>query len=326
MRNRIKGYFLCLLTGIGLLTACKNADDGVPVVGFVDAVEDSTLKLARDGFLAALKENGFAEEDQTLRLVYRNAQNDVPTLTQIVRYFISEEVTLIASCPTLSTVTALQNTTDIPVFMMVSPTPAIMKVADAGGNAPANLLGVAEGLDYIDTSFAIIPQLIRPKGPKLRVGLLYNQSEPQSVEAYERLQGLAASRGADLVARSVNTTGDVKLVAGALLNEEIDAFFANPDNVVFSSFETILQSCNEAGVPVFTSEAGLVARGAVAAFGADLYQWGRQSGLQAAQFLKNKSTEGMKWEMVAVRKRVFNPAVAQRFSISIPGNYEPVEQ
>ncbi len=326
MRNSVHVFLFFFLAGLGLLTACKNTGDGMPVVGFADAVEDSTLKLARDGFLAALKENGFTEEDKTMKLIYRNAQNDVPTLTQIVRYFISEKVTLIASCPTLSTVTALQNTREIPVFMMVSPTPAIMKVNDAGGNAPANLFGVAEGLDYIDTSFAIIPQLIRPKGPKLRVGLLYNQSEPQSVEAYERLQGLAASQGVDLVARSVNTTGDVKLVAGALLNEGIDAFFANPDNVVFSSFETIAESCNKSGVPVFTSEAGLVARGAVAAFGADLYQWGRQSGLQAAQFLKNKSTEGIKWEMVAVRKRVFNPAVAQRFNIEIPGNYEPVRQ
>jgi len=167
--------------------------------------------------------------------------------------------------------------------------------------------------------------LIKPKGAKLRVGLMYNQSEPQSVEAYERLKALADALGVELVARPVNATADAQLVTGALLNENIDAFFANPDNTIFGAFETIIKSCNEAGVPVFTSEAGLVARGAVAAYGADLYQWGYQAGQQAAQFLKTKSLEGLQWEMVKVRKRVYNRSAAERFGVSVPENYEAIQ-
>ena len=64
-----------------------------------------------------------------------------------------------------------------------------------------------------------------------------------------------------------------------------EAMTALPDNVVFSSMEVIVKSCDRAGVPVFTSEEGLVLRGAVAAFGADMYQWGYKCGLQAARFL-----------------------------------------
>ncbi|HXP49017.1 MAG TPA: ABC transporter substrate binding protein, partial [Bacteroidia bacterium] len=111
----------------------------------------------------------------------------------------------------------------------------------------------------------------------------------------------------------------------ALLAKHIDAFFANPDNTVFSSFETILKACNDAKVPVFTSEAGLVSRGAVAAYGADIYQWGYQAGEQASQFLKNKSTTGLRWEMVKLRKRVYNADAAKRFNITIPANFEAVK-
>lgn len=320
-RNNLSRAAMLMLA---LLFACNNRKEGAPTVGFVDAFEDSTIEQAKNGFLDALKEGGFSEESRTMNLLYRNAQGDIPTLTQIVRYMITQEVGLMATSPSLSTIAAIQNTKDIPIFMMVSPTPSQMEVEDAQGNAPANLFGVAEGLDYIDTSFSLIPQLVQPKGERLRVGLLYNQSEPQSVEAYERLLGLAAALNVELAARPVNTTADVQLVAGALLNENIDAFFANPDNTIFSSFETIMKACNDAGIPVFTSEAGLVARGAVAAYGADLYQWGYQAGRQAAQFLKTKSTEGLKWEMVKVRKRVYNPESAERFGIEAPGNYEAV--
>ena len=58
--------------------------------------------------------------------------------------------------------------------------------------------------------------------------------------------------------------------------------------VIFASFETVKKLCDEKMVPVYTSEAGLVKRGAKASFGADFYQWGFQAGEQAAAYLKNK--------------------------------------
>lgn len=312
------------LTALLLFSNCRDSPDGTPVIGFVDAFEDSTIAQAKDGFLDALKESGFSEADQSLEVIYRNAQGDIPTLTQIVRYMISQEVDLIATNPSLSTITAVQNTKEIPIFMMTAPTPALMEVQGKDGTDPPNLFGVAENLNYIDTSFSLIPTLLAVDGRQLKVGLLYNQSEPQSVSAFNRLQGLADKLGVELVAQPVNTTADVQLVTGSLLNENIDAFFANPDNTVFSSFETILKSCNEAQVPIFTSEAGLVKRGAVSAFGADLYQWGYQCGTQAAEYLKNKNTEGLQWEMVKLRRRVYNPEVARRYNIDIPDTYDPI--
>lgn len=308
-----------------LTFACTNATKQTPVVGFVDAFEDSTVGQAKDGFLAALAEAGFSEKQKTIQLIYRNAQGNIPTLTQIIQYLISQEVTLMATCPTLSTVTALQNTKDIPVFMMVGPTPEIMGVLDSAGQPPSNFFGVAENLAYIDTSFSFITTFVKAKSAQLRVGMIYNQAEPNSVNAFERLEGLAQKLGVQLVALPVNTTADAQLVTAALLNQNIDAFFANPDNTVFGAFETIIKSCNEAKVPVFTSEAGLVTRGAVAAYGADMYQWGYQAGKQAAQFLKSKSTKGLKWELVEKRVRVYNAEAAQRFGIALPTTFEAIK-
>ena len=101
--------------------------------------------------------------------------------------------------------------------------------------------------------------------------------------------------------------------------------FANPDNTIFASFETILKNCNQKNVPIFTSEAGLVQRGAVAAFGADIYQWGYQSGEQAAKFLKQGDTDGLEIELVKLRKRVYNPSVAKQYNLNFPNDFEAVE-
>lgn len=302
----------------------SHTKNNIPVIGFVDAFEDATISQARIGFVAALKKNGFSEDQKNIKIEYRNAQGSIPTLTQIVNYFVTEPVDLLATCTTLSSVTAVQKTKTIPIFEMVSPTPERMKVLDANGKAPANLFGAVEDLQYIDTSFSIIPKLLKPKAGKLVIGMIYNQSEPQSADAMERIKSLADQLNITLIALPLNSSADAQLVTQSLLGKNIDAFFANPDNTVFASFETILKNCNQHNVPIFTSEAGLVQRGAVAAFGADIYQWGYQAGEQAAQFLKTHQTTGLKPEMVKIRKRVYNPEAVKKYNIAIPANFEAV--
>jgi len=155
--------------------------------------------------------------------------------------------------------------------------------------------------------------------------MIFNQSEPQSVEAMNRIKHLADNNNITLISLPVNTSADVQLVTASLLSKNPDVFFANPDNTVFASFETIVKACNDAKVPILTSEAGLVDRGALAAYGADMYQWGFQAGLQAAQYLKTKSTEGLQWEMVKIRKRVYNKKVAATYNITMPDSFEPLQ-
>lgn len=317
--------FLSLIFVLIVLASCNSKKSTLPVIGFVDAFEDATISQARTGFTDALKKNGLSEQQNNVKIEYRNAQGDIPTLTQIVNYFVSEKVDLLATCTTLSTITAIQKTKTIPIFAMVSPTPARMNVISATGTAPGNLFGAVEDLAYIDTSFSIIPKLLKPKSSKLVIGMIYNQSEPQSADAMTRIRSLADKLNITLVALPLNSSADAQLVTKSLLSKNIDAFFANPDNTVFASFATILQSCNQASVPIFTSEAGLVQRGAVAAFGADIYQWGFQAGEQAAQYLKTHKTDGLKPEMVKIRKRVYNPEAVKKYHITIPSNFEAVK-
>jgi putative ABC transport system substrate-binding protein len=306
--------------------ACTSSNkSNVPVIGFVEAFEDGTIAQAKTGFVVALKKNGYSEAKGNIKIEYRNAQGSIPTLTQIVNYFVSQPVQLLATSTTLSSVTAAQKTKTIPIFVMVSPTPGRAHLLDAQGKAPANLFGTVEDLNYIDTSFSLIPKLLKPKNGKLVVGMVYNQSEPQSADAMERIKKLAGKLNITLIAMPLNSSADAQLVTQSLLDKNIDAFFANPDNTVFAAFETIHKSCEQKNVPIFTSEAGLVQRGAVAAFGADIYQWGYQSGLQAAQFLKTHKTDGLKAEMVKIRKRVYNAAAAKKYNVTVPANFEAVK-
>lgn len=321
----IRNVLIAILL-VSVLFSCQSPQQqkGIPMVGFVEAFEDATIGQAYEGFIDALSDSGYSEQDGTLEVIHRNAQGDAATLNQIISYFNSQQVHLIGTSTTLATIAAVQRSKDIPVFQTVTAMPNILGLLNAAGQPPINLFGTGENLNYIDTSFAVITEMVKPRGDQLTVGMIYNQSEPQSVEAYEHIAELADSMNAQLVALPLNSSAEAQLVVRSLLTKHIDAFFANPDNTVFAAFETILKNCNDQGIPVFTSESGLVARGAVAAFGADIYQWGHQSGAQAAHYLKSGSTEGLKVEMLNVRKRVYNPEAAERFGFTFPGTYEPI--
>ena len=319
MKNILRAVLLTLM-----ITGCQSKKSDVPTVAFIDAFQDNTIAKAREGFFAALAENGFDEKKGTIQVIYRNAQGDIPTLTQITKYMISQKPTLVATCPTLASITAVQNIKDIPIFMMVSETVERLQVKSKLDGYPKNLFGVGETLAYVDTSVSLIPKLIKPKGKRIRIGLVFNQSEPQSVQALEEIRKIATSNNMDIVALPVNASAEVLLVTQSLLSKNIDVFFANPDNTIFASFESILKACDAKNVPIMTSEAGLVSRGALAAYGPDMYQWGYQSGLQAAQLLKSGSTEGIAPELVKTRNRVYNPAMAKKYNITIPEGYKPL--
>src|SRR4029079_4452156 len=90
------------------------------------------------------------------------------------------------------------------------------------------------------------------------IGTIFNQSEPQSVDALNRIEKECIQLGLTLEKLPVNNSNEAQLVVQALLRKNIDAFCALPDNTVFSSMEVIVRNCDETHVPVFTSEEGLV--------------------------------------------------------------------
>ncbi|MBK9733333.1 MAG: ABC transporter substrate-binding protein [Chitinophagaceae bacterium] len=318
-----KSLWLFLMVCASSCTSNPEKDKtAVPVVAFLDAFQDETIDQAKQGFFAALNKNGFSEDSGTIKVIYRNAQGDIPALTQSVDYFISEKVNLIATNATLATITAAQKTKNIPVCMMVAPAPKMAGLTDSAGKAPENLFGVYETLAYIDTSVSVIKQVL----PNAKtIGTVFNQAEPQSQAALQEITNQCKLLGLTLIALPVNNSSETQLVLSSLLNKNIDAFFAMPDNTIFASFEIIAKSCDDKNIPIFTSEAGLVKRGAVAAYGADIYQWGYQAGEQASQFLKQGNLNNLHPELLKVRKRIYNPAVAQQFNITFTSPFEPLQ-
>jgi putative ABC transport system substrate-binding protein len=56
-----------------------------------------------------------------------------------------------------------------------------------------------------------------------------------------------------------------------------------------------------------------------------MYQWGYQSGAQAAQYLRSNSTEGIAPIQVKVRRRVYSPEKAKQFNLSFDSTFTSIK-
>lgn len=314
-----KTHSLVLTIMLMAFLGCHQQDENKVKIGFLDFIQDPTIELAKKGFYDAMADNGYSEEQQTATYVYTNAQGDIPTLNQACDRILGEDVDLIATNVTLATITASKRTKDVPIFMMVSPRPDLAGLANRSNQYPANLSGVYETLDYLDSAVVIIRELF-PNAK--RIGTVFNQAEPQSQAAYNVIYKKCTALGMEMISLPVNNSAETQLVTEALLQKDIDVFFALPDNVIFASFESIERSCRKAGVPIITSEAGLVQRGALASYGADFYQWGYQSGVMAAGYLRSEKRNIPQPEIVKLRQRLYNPKSAATFSVQPDSSFK----
>jgi len=98
MQNRASlhigaGLCVCLTLAIG----CGGADHaGRPIIGVVQVSSLPPLDEAREGFYKALADSGFVR-DVNVTFLERNAQGDIPTLSLIMREFLQQNVTQVAT-------------------------------------------------------------------------------------------------------------------------------------------------------------------------------------------------------------------------------------
>ncbi len=305
-------FFACTLPN-------ENPEKTPIKIAFVDAFQDETLAQARIGFWEGLALSGFSEKKGNIQVFYQNAQGDLSTLHQALDYSISQKPTLLAVCPTLAEITAVKKQTNTPICSMVTSDTKLTKLIDKNGQNPPNLFGAYDNTDHIADAMSMTKKLF-PNAKK--IGLLYSQAEIQSKNALEIIQKRCEKENLQLFALPVNNSNETDLVTQALVQKNIDIFFALPDNAVFSSFEVIYKRCENAKIPILTCEEGLVKRGALAAYGANMYEWGKHAGEIAGEFLK---TGKKRHELIKSHRFVYNSEVAKAYNMQFSKDFVAVK-
>ncbi|WP_442597693.1 ABC transporter substrate-binding protein [Neobacillus sp. D3-1R] len=287
-----KSLAVIMTSALLLLSACGSGSkvtggeekEKVVKIGITQIVEHPSLDAAREGFIAALKDAGY-EEGKNLKIDYQNAQGDMNNNMSIAQKLVSDKNDLILAIATPSAQAVVQSTKDIPILFTAITDPVGAELVESLEKPGKNATGTSDTHpDAIKNTIAAIKKFI-PDAKK--VGIIYNNGEPNSVVNVKNAKKALEEVGLEAVETTVSTSSDVKQAAESLVGRA-DVFYIPKDNTVVSALESVINIANEKDIPTFVGEGDSVKRGTFASYGFDYHDLGYTTGRMAVDILKGK--------------------------------------
>ncbi len=301
-----------VLTGVALLSAVGvgHASD-TKYVAITAIVEHPALDAVRDGAQDELKAAGF-EPGKNLKWEFQSAQGNAGTAGQIARKFVGSHPDVIIAIATPSAQPIIAATKSIPVVFSAVADPLAAQLVKNWQPSKTNVTGMSNMLDPVKQA-DFIKQLV-PNAK--RVGIVYNPGEANSVSALENLKSVLDKRGVSVVSVAAPRTVDVGPAAKSLIGR-IDVMYSTTDNNVMATYEAVVKVCNDAKIPLISSDPSGVTRGAFAGLGIDFYQLGRETGQLVTRILRGEKPGDIAPAPGKKLQLFVNPSAAQKQGVTL---------
>ena len=245
-------------------------------VAIVQQLDHASLDEIRVAIEAELEAKA-AEKGIAITYKDFNGQNDATVLNQIGAQVVSDGYDAIIPIATLAATTMATATEDnqIPVIYA-----AISDPGEAQLTGIANVTGTS---DALNTPF-ILDMMLKANPDIETVGLLYSNSEANSVTPIRGAKEYLDSKGIAYLEKTGNTTDEILTAASAMVGR-VQAVFTPTDNVVMAAASAVAEILNEAGIPHYTGADSFVTAGAFATCGVNYTELGTYTADMAVDIL-----------------------------------------
>ena len=306
----VVGILLTSLISLHQLKADKKKD--VFRIGISQFITHQSLDATREGFVDELAKQGYVE-GKNIEIDLQNAQGEQRNLKTISQQLAeSSDVVLAIATPSAQ---SLANTTQTtPVIFSAVTDPVSAKLVESREHPGGNVTGTSDqSSDAISTQINLIKKVL----PKAKtIGILYTQSEPNSVVQKDEAKRLLEEKGFTVVEKTILDSNNVKVAAESLM-AEVDMVFVPTDNIISSTMETVKQVSIKHKVPVFGGSTEMVAVGGLYNYGTNYEELGRQTARMLIRVLKGEKPENIAVELPEKLELHTNQEMADALGIDI---------
>ncbi|MDU3188445.1 MAG: ABC transporter substrate-binding protein [Streptococcus mitis] len=306
----VVGILLASLISLHQLKADKKKD--VFRIGISQFITHQSLDATREGFVDELAKQGYVE-GKNIEIDLQNAQGEQRNLKTISQQLAeSSDVVLAIATPSAQ---SLANTTQTtPVIFSAVTDPVSAKLVESREHPGGNVTGTSDqSSDAISTQINLIKKVL----PKAKtIGILYTQSEPNSVVQKDEAKRLLEEKGFTVVEKTILDSNNVKAAAESLM-AEVDMVFVPTDNIISSTMETVKQVSIKHKVPVFGGSTEMIAVGGLYNYGTNYEELGRQTARMLIRVLKGEKPENIAVELPEKLELHTNQEMADALGIDI---------
>ena len=306
----VVGILLTSLISLHQLKADKKKD--VFRIGISQFITHQSLDATREGFVDELAKQGYVE-GENIEIDLQNAQGEQRNLKTISQQLAeSSDIVLAIATPSAQ---SLANTTQTtPVIFSAVTDPVSAKLVESREHPGGNVTGTSDqSSDAISTQINLIKKVL----PKAKtIGILYTQSEPNSVVQKDEAKRLLEEKGFTVVEKTILDSNNVKAAAESLM-AEVDMVFVPTDNIISSTMETVKQVSIKHKVPVFGGSTEMIAVGGLYNYGTNYEELGRQTARMLIRVLKGEKPENIAVELPEKLELHTNKEMADALGIDI---------
>ncbi len=306
----VVGILLTSLISLHQLKADKKKD--VFRIGISQFITHQSLDATREGFVDELAKQGYVE-GKNIEIDLQNAQGEQRNLKTISQQLAeSSDVVLAIATPSAQ---SLANTTQTtPVIFSAVTDPVSAKLVESREHPGGNVTGTSDqSSDAISTQINLIKKVL----PKAKtIGILYTQSEPNSVVQKDEAKRLLEEKGFTVVEKTILDSNNVKAAAESLM-AEVDMVFVPTDNIISSTMETVKQVSIKHKIPVFGGSTEMIAVGGLYNYGTNYEELGRQTARMLVRVLKGEKPENIAVELPEKLELHTNQEMADALGIDI---------
>lgn len=295
-----------------LFAACRGNDHGNrPVIGVVQVSALAPLDEAREGFYKALADSGFTR-DVTVTFIERNAQGDIPTLSLIMRDFLQQGVTHVATISSVATQTAMKAITDRPIVFGAVANPYVIGAGTSPTAHRPNVTG-AEIPQPVDSALAVAVQSF----PDVKAwGTLYDPADPFAEHYLGVVKQAAQTLHVPFYTVACTSAQDVTTSVQALRAQGAGGIMQIPSIMIGGAFPALVKSSREAGLQLVASNTGYL--GAPIALGASFADNGYEQGLIMIRVLRGENPAQIPFAKSAHQQLFVDLDAARAFGVTIP--------
>ena len=266
------------------------------------------------GFSEELKRIGYHER-KNLIFEIRNVKGNRGALQGAAGELVTQKVKLIFTTGTSATRVAAAATTDIPVLFVHPGDPVAAGLIKSAEERAKHLTGVAAYAGQTTERRLALFKEIMPALQKISV--FFDANNALSRDNLKRAESAAKKLGLQATGYGVKSADELKTTLASVRAEDGAAIFQVADELVESEAEFLFENARAKKIATMFNEESWAISGALAAYGPNYLEMGRQAGRLADKILKGESPASLPLERASKFDLTINYRTARFIGLNL---------
>jgi ABC-type uncharacterized transport system substrate-binding protein len=310
--------FITLLSGAVVSPFAVNAQQSLPVVGFLSSRSPEESAHLVEAFRGGLKDGGFIE-GQSVSLEFRWARGDYGRLPALAAELVNRRVSVIAAVGgDPSNKAAKQATATIPIVFATGSDPVQAGLVESFNRPGGNATGITTSTNLMEPKRLGLLRELAP-GVSL-VGALVNPNFPAAVRQAADIEQAARTVGQRILIANASTDDELEAAFASFVRGGVGALLVTADPYFDVRRDRIVAFAARQRLPAIYQFREFAVAGGILSYGLSFVDVYRQVGVYTAKILNGAKSSELPVQQVTKFELIINMKTAKTLGISISDN------